>query len=164
MKQQFGRACCGSTGDTRNAGVAPRAPCEVWPIANLPLLHHFELELSNLSCAIMACAAYSPTTLLQHLPVARLMALYARQPACAGLWQHRFAATLAAGQQPSSTAARCALLLVATAPQATELLAHYFASELRPSDCYLLYGSVGAGKSYFRSFCWLHQCVSDDRF
>ncbi|KAL4428029.1 hypothetical protein ABPG75_002118 [Micractinium tetrahymenae] len=41
------------------------------------------------------------------------------------------------------------LTVLATSPTATQLLAHFFACELRPADCYLLFGSVGAGKSYF---------------
>ncbi|GAB4813574.1 hypothetical protein N2152v2_000620 [Parachlorella kessleri] len=48
------------------------------------------------------------------------------------------------------TAARLEhLSLVVTCPSATQLLAGYFASDLHPADTYLLYGSVGAGKSYF---------------
>lgn len=42
------------------------------------------------------------------------------------------------------------LTVLATDPTATQLLAHFFACELRPADCYLLFGSVGAGKSHFR--------------
>lgn len=42
------------------------------------------------------------------------------------------------------------LRLVATSPLATQVVAHYFAASLLPGDCYLLYGDVGAGKSYFR--------------
>ncbi|EFN58117.1 hypothetical protein CHLNCDRAFT_57163 [Chlorella variabilis] len=41
------------------------------------------------------------------------------------------------------------LSVLAASPTATQLLAHFCACELRPADCYLLYGSVGAGKSYF---------------
>ncbi len=41
------------------------------------------------------------------------------------------------------------LSLVVTSPTSTQLLAGYFASELRTADCYLLYGSVGSGKSFF---------------
>lgn len=43
--------------------------------------------------------------------------------------------------------------LISTAPLATAALAHFFASQLNPCDCYLLYGGVGAGKTFFsRSF------------
>ncbi|KAL4445370.1 hypothetical protein ABPG77_011195 [Micractinium sp. CCAP 211/92] len=52
------------------------------------------------------------------------------------------------------------MTVLATSPTATQLLAHYFACELRPADCYLLFGSVGAGKSYFsRAFI---RSVADD--
>lgn len=49
------------------------------------------------------------------------------------------------------------LSVLAASPTATQLLAHFCACELRPADCYLLYGSVGAGKSYFR--CAARQLV-----
>ena len=52
-------------------------------------------------------------------------------------------------QQAAAAAAQHSLSLVAATPTATQLLAHFFACELHPADCYLLYGSVGAGKSYF---------------
>jgi tRNA A37 threonylcarbamoyladenosine biosynthesis protein TsaE len=52
---------------------------------------------------------------------------------------------------------RHSLTVLAANPTATQLLAHYFACELRSSDCYLLYGSVGAGKSYFRCVCASHR-------
>lgn len=42
------------------------------------------------------------------------------------------------------------LELVAASPLATQLVAHYFASSFQPGDAYLLFGEVGAGKSYFR--------------
>ncbi|KAI7841418.1 hypothetical protein COHA_004813 [Chlorella ohadii] len=48
-------------------------------------------------------------------------------------------------QQPEAQS----LSIVAATPTATQLLATFFACELHPSDCYLLHGSVGAGKSYF---------------
>ena len=64
------------------------------------------------------------------------------------------------GQQQQAAAAAAAqhsLSLVASTPTATQLLAHFFACELHPADCYLLYGSVGAGKSYFR-YAEGHRC------
>lgn len=88
-------------------------------------------------------------------------------------WQHRqqqraaaaAAAAAAAGRaspgppqaaaqppQPQEQASQH-LTVLATSPTATQLLAHYFACELHPADCYLLFGSVGAGKSYFRCAC-----------
>lgn len=39
--------------------------------------------------------------------------------------------------------------LVLTSPRATDLLAYFFAADLRAGDCFLLFGSVGAGKSHF---------------
>ena len=42
------------------------------------------------------------------------------------------------------------LRMIAASRWATQLLAAYFARRLMPGDCYLLYGDVGAGKSYFR--------------
>lgn len=56
---------------------------------------------------------------------------------------HRTAASARAAAQAHT------LSLVATCPSATQLLAGYFASELHQADCYLLYGGVGAGKSFF---------------
>jgi ATPase subunit of ABC transporter with duplicated ATPase domains len=58
----------------------------------------------------------------------------------------------------STTSTRCsfsdnptaAVKVVSMTGDATELLAHYFASTLHPGDCYLLIGEVGAGKSHFR--------------
>ena len=52
--------------------------------------------------------------------------------------------------------------MVATSPSATQLLAHFFACTLQPADCYLLYGSVGAGKSYFR--CVAAGCTGASTF
>ena len=42
------------------------------------------------------------------------------------------------------------LKLIAASPLATQLVAHYFATSLQSGDAYLLFGEVGAGKSYFR--------------
>ena len=68
--------------------------------------------------------------------------------------QRRAHAQAAAGSQAAAGGERRqpppALSLVAATPTATQLLAAFFACELRPADCYLLHGSVGAGKSYFR--------------
>lgn len=54
------------------------------------------------------------------------------------------------------------LSLVVTSPSATQLLAGYFANDLREADCYLLYGSVGAGKSYFCRQFVRAACGDDD--
>jgi hypothetical protein len=40
--------------------------------------------------------------------------------------------------------------LISASPEATDLVAHYFAAALTTGDCYLLYGDIGAGKSTFR--------------
>lgn len=64
--------------------------------------------------------------------------------------QQRLAPRRCVASQSRSAAAQLhRLSLVATSPSATQLLAGYFASELHEADCYLLYGSVGSGKSYF---------------
>lgn len=73
-----------------------------------------------------------------------------RMSAIACKRQHEGAAVPPAAQERGS------LTVLAANPTATQLLAHYFACELHAADCYLLYGSVGAGKSYFR-------CASDVR-
>ncbi len=52
--------------------------------------------------------------------------------------------------QLSAAARHHSLSVLAASPTATQLLAHFFAYEVHAADCYLLYGSVGAGKSYFR--------------
>ncbi len=71
--------------------------------------------------------------------------------AAAGAGQALPAPQQAAAQPPQSQQQGTQQMTVlATSPTATQLLAHYFACELRPADCYLLFGSVGAGKSYFR--------------
>ena len=65
---------------------------------------------------------------------------------------HSTAARAAAVQRQQQQPPRAGverLSLVVTSPSATQLLAGYFASELHGADCYLLYGGVGAGKSYF---------------
>ena len=91
---------------------------------------------------------------------ARLVGSAARQHSA----QLRVVHVLAAQQQSEAAAAAAAaaaperrqqpeqhsLSIVAATPTATQLLAAFFACELHPSDCYLLHGSVGAGKSYFR--------------
>ena len=111
-----------------------------------------------LSVASRAAPAPMPCAPWAGLPAlgARLAARAARQCAAAT----RAAHVQAAQQQSESAAAapperrqqpqRQALSLVAATPTATQLLAAFFACELHPSDCYLLHGSVGAGKSYFR--------------
>ena len=88
---------------------------------------------------------------------ARLVGSAARQHSA----QLRVVHVLAAQQQSEAAAAAApperrqqseqhSLSVVAATPTATQLLATFFACELHPSDCYLLHGSVGAGKSYFR--------------
>lgn len=69
--------------------------------------------------------------------------------ACAAQQQQQ-QAEAAAERRRQAAPAGGSLSIVAASPTATQLLAAYFACELHPSDCYLLYGSVGAGKSYFR--------------
>lgn len=54
-----------------------------------------------------------------------------------------------------------AVKVVAMTGDATELLAHYFASTLHPGDCYLLIGEVGAGKSHF-SRAFIRAALKDD--
>eukprot|EP00887_Chlorella_sp_A99_P001922 scaffold18.g1922.t1 len=97
---------------------------------------------------------------LLHLPVGRLVAQCASR-ATIGAAQHRaVAAFTASAHRPAATTT--ALSLISTAPQATELLACYFASDLHAGDCYLLHGDVGAGKSFFcRAF--IRAAAGDDR-
>jgi hypothetical protein len=47
-------------------------------------------------------------------------------------------------------AAPSRMSVLAASPAATQAIANFFAQQLHAADCYLLYGSVGAGKSYFR--------------
>lgn len=96
----------------------------------------------------------------------QVIASLARQLATAGPWprpprRHMPCRVYSALSQPDGQADRAATFLAA-GPQATQLLAFYLASDLEPGDCYLLYGSVGAGKSFFRwgrcRYCVWH-CV-----
>ena len=115
---------------------------------------------------IMVCLRLAPAPMLcarwAFLPAwgARLAATAARQHGAALRAVH----VLAAQQQSEAAPAEPppppperrqqpeaqSLSIVAATPTATQLLATFFACELHPSDCYLLHGSVGAGKSYFR--------------
>ncbi|PRW05813.1 tRNA threonylcarbamoyladenosine biosynthesis [Chlorella sorokiniana] len=104
---------------------------------------------------------------------ARLAASAARQHVA----ELRAVHLLAAQQQQQSEAAAAAaaappperrqqpewqsLSVVAATPTATQLLAAFFACELHSSDCYLLHGSVGAGKSYF-SRAFIRTAADDD--
>ena len=54
------------------------------------------------------------------------------------------------GGSSSNLSAEKTLLLESTSPHATAVLAAYFAQEAHRGDCYLLYGDVGSGKSFFR--------------
>lgn len=103
----------------------------------------------------MTCAAARPGAMLQHFP-ARLLACSLRRTGAALCHAQKLVTSAQAQQQPTQQAPPAVtqqsqhLTVVAANPAATQLLAHFFACELHPSDCYLLYGSVGAGKSYFR--------------
>lgn len=100
-------------------------------------------------------ATFSPPALrLLHLPVGRLLVATARRELPAAVQRRIYSVVTSRAQQCGSEDQPPAshLSLLATSPAATELLAEYFASDLQPGDAYLLYGSVGAGKSYFR--CW----------
>ena len=86
----------------------------------------------------MACIARAGTIgrACRHVPLARIAA-------------HGPDRLRAAGGTAGLTPDASSLCLVSTVPQGTQLLAHYFASDLRPSDCYLLRGEVGSGKTFF---------------
>ncbi|KAI3428791.1 hypothetical protein D9Q98_007610 [Chlorella vulgaris] len=51
--------------------------------------------------------------------------------------------------------------VLAASPAATQAIANFFAQQLHAADCYLLYGSVGAGKSYF-SRAFIRAAADDD--
>lgn len=128
----------------------------------------------NLALFLLVCLSCTMRTIaLRGTPAPMLCARWASLPA----WGARLAASAArqhildpravhvlAAQQQSEAAAAAppppperrqqpeqqTLSVVAATPTATQLLAAFFACELHPADCYLLHGSVGAGKSYFR--------------